>query len=116
MPNTITYEQLQQAIPELKHKHYEAVIVGYTNCPYSIKSQQSLQKHISKSNRFKDKSIFVGFDWGETDQLKKQTGYSGTFPIVFVKNTKTGKMEHIGGGNEMVAFVEQDLLNRVNNL
>ena len=104
----LSYAKVQSVIPELKKKDYEVVILGYHSCPYSAKAQSALQKHIVRSKKFKDKSIFVGFDWGETGELKRATGYSGSFPIVFVRN-KQGKMEHIGGGNDFSEWVDRDL-------
>lgn len=104
----LTYEQVEAAVPELKNHKYNVVILGYKTCPYSGKAQKALEYHISKSKRFREKSVFVGFEYGETAHLKKTANYSGTFPIVFVRD-ENGKMQHIGGGVDFEYWVKKDL-------
>lgn len=107
----LRYENFEAAIPELKNHRYNVVIIGYKTCPYSGKAQSALKEHITKSNRFREKSVFVGYEFGETQELKRRTGYEGTFPIVFVRNEQ-GIMEHIGGGTNFEYWVKKDLQNK----
>lgn len=104
----LSYEKFEEAIPELKRHKYNVVIIGYKTCPYSGKAQSALKEHIAKSSRFREKSVFVGYEFGEAGPLKKQTGYEGTFPIVFVRDEK-GHMEHVGGGVDFEYWVKKDL-------
>jgi len=105
----VSYEKFEEAIPELKRKKYNVVIIGYKTCPYSGKAQSALQEHIKRTSRFREKSVFVGYEFGEVSQLKKDTGYDGTFPIVFVRDEK-GRMEHVGGGVDFEYWVKKDLM------
>jgi len=96
------YSKFQKAIPELAQKHYDVIIIGYHSCPYSKKAQAALMR----VKKWKGKSIFVGYEFGGTEGLKEETGYHGTFPVVFVYDGH--KMVHVGGGTDFAELVEKN--------
>ena len=99
----LSYEKFQEVIPELKHKKYDVVIIGYHTCPYSKKAQDAL----TRVKEWKGKSVFVGYNFGDTEDLKRHTGYRGSFPIVFVRHGD--RMVHVGGGNDFADLVDKKI-------
>lgn len=88
---------VEEIIPELKNTTKDVVVIGYNSCPYSDQAKRL----ICKTPKFKDKSVFIGFERDHTiKQFKEETKYHGTFPIVFVRDTVSSKMKHIGGAHE----------------
>jgi glutaredoxin len=97
----VSYEKVVPIIPELKDKKYEVVIVGYEMCPFSKMSQSALHDLPSA----KGHSVFVSVDRGSQaeDNIRTALHYSGTFPLVFVR--QNGHMVHVGGGLDFVKYV-----------
>lgn len=98
----LSYEKFETAIPELKHKKFEVVIIGYEMCPFSIMANNSL----ARVPHAKGKSVFVMIERGEKAlEFRKETGYHGSFPIVFVRHGD--KMVHVGGGQDFASYVNK---------
>ncbi len=90
-------DKLANEVPEIKEAD-RVVIVGYTACPHSHRALPKARK--------KKGGMFIHFDWGKLSQIKSKTGYTGTFPIVLVRNPGSGKLEHVGGATEYLAIAE----------
>jgi hypothetical protein len=105
MSDRVSFEKIAEEIPELKtlNDKIEVVIVGYHTCPYSRKALEARLRH----PRWKHSGhvLFVGYNFGDTDSLRRTTNYKGTFPLVFVKQEGDGQFKHIGGGNDFNAYV-----------
>lgn len=102
---------LQQIFPELKERNLNLIICGYDFCPYSKMALDELQKQLAGSNAkfFKNHTVFISFSSRSEPELlrfRKETGYNGSMPCIFVR-TKTGKLVHIGGATDFVAKVNQ---------
>ena len=111
-PDLVDKNDKENLKQKLNNPETELIIFGYEQCPYSAKARNALEKHISikgTSSRFKNKSVFIGGDWDQIGKWRKNVNHSGSFPVIFMRNKNTKKMEYIGGGNDFEAFVEKDL-------
>lgn len=103
----LDFEAAARSIPELQtlSEKIEVVIIGYHHCPYSRKALAAKDRH----PRWKQSGrvLFVGYDFGGTDEFKRQSKYRGSFPIVYVRNPDTKEFEHIGGGDDLDEYVNK---------
>lgn len=78
------------------------IVIGLRYCPYSSLARDLIRKHKHLSNNHK----FIVFDESLTtpfrsaNEFRDQTGYTGSYPVVFVQNPK-GNMVHIGGATNL---------------
>ena len=79
------------------------LIAGYAACPFSQRAQDCLNEHNFKEDK-KQSFSFKPLSFVDTARLKRG-GYSGTFPLVFVKDKCT--FRYIGGSDDLIEYLEK---------
>lgn len=107
--NKLSFASAAKAIPDLNKEadsKVEVIIIGYKDCPYSRKALSAADRH-PKWGAKQKYVLFVAYDWGATDDFREKSGYAhGSFPVVFVRDPKSRKFEHVGGGTELDQLVK----------
>jgi len=113
-PDLVDEDQKNELRKKLNSRETNLVIIGFESCPYSHKARNAVEKHIKakgNSSFLKNKAIFIGGDWNEIDKLrdKVKPKHKSSFPVIFMRNKSTGKMDYFGGGTDLESFVDKDL-------
>lgn len=84
---------------------YKFVYFGYSFCPYSKQTHETIKKW-EIDNNAPNSSYFKEIDRSDAQAIRNELSYKGTFPIVFVKDSK-GNMIHIGGSSELKTIIHK---------
>ncbi len=90
------------------------VVIGYTTCPYSLRSLDL----ISQLNIFREHFKFISFGSHNTqsffhsvDNFKTHFHYSGTFPLIFIR--KDNSFKYIGGFTQLESYIKKKMLGKI---
>lgn len=74
----------------------DVIVVGYDHCPYSDNVRRHIPIHKQKNPKAKIAFLELSRG-GPADQFRSKTGYTGTFPLIFVR--ESNKWRHLPNGS-----------------